>query len=314
VSGIQTADQTQHQSQAGDDLSPSENVAETALQRDTQLESLSRNSYANGGDGLSFDQYMRQQGAQQAAENDGFVMVNQGPTNQLSREEIEEKKREQSAEALEGMVEAGEERRKKDWAERWDNAMSQDFPDLTNAEVLQSIKRINKDPKKAADDAVKRGDIGADQKDDFIAYMKLYEQQQEYKRNHPDSKGTPFDAQMNKIDAASGGAIKPAAKAAVQYDQGIEKSQSAKITADGGYEQKGIAVKSRDDVFDTAPLPGDPLKGSEKAGFATAAFSKVAPDVPPQSEQNTIAQPQVTASVEKQVSSPPRPTAAALAC
>lgn len=85
--------------------------AEPALQRD---EEAVTGPYSNSSAG-SFDDWSTQQRRQEAAEKSGFAIANQGPTNQETEEDREQKKDDNANDALAEMVQLGREERKREW-------------------------------------------------------------------------------------------------------------------------------------------------------------------------------------------------------
>jgi hypothetical protein len=95
----------------------------------------------------------------------------------------------------------------------------------------------------------------------------------------------------------------------------VDKAPAQKTTLAASDASQGLSFVSSDNMQDMATtFPGAPLKGADKTVSARADFAQVAPDTPQQPEQKLSDQPQVTASVDRQVSSTPRPSAAALSC
>lgn len=131
--------------------------AELTAQDEAKQMALANDAYAPGGDGLSYALRARQQMAQQVGEDSGLVMVNQGPTNQMTREDREEEKKDQAAAALEDMVETSQQSLKREreeqirkleaqWREEKNRFLDQDYSD----EEIERAEQGFRDPKRVA--------------------------------------------------------------------------------------------------------------------------------------------------------------------
>ncbi len=95
-------------------------------------------------------------------------------------------------EAADNATEALEKSRKE-----WDAQMSDEIPGMTQGEVLSTLKKINANPKKYADQAVKNGLIKDGEQDEFEEYMKLWEKSEEYKRDHNGKSDPALEAELD---------------------------------------------------------------------------------------------------------------------
>jgi hypothetical protein len=152
--------------------------------------------------------------------------------------------------ALGEMVETSQQSLKRDreerlkaWQAQWDVAMSEDVEGLTNAEVLSSLKRINRNPRKAAEDAFQRGDIKEEDIPTLMRYSQLWEQNEEYKRNHNGESNPALVTEMKTLNDKSEGRVAPAAKINVKNNDELHKTAIAAPTLDArdGGMKKSVA-------------------------------------------------------------------------